>query len=764
MKIPLFGKKHAQNVHLIESENFLLIDWDKKLNQKNVNVKQAIERTDKALEGQDLPSLSDTLPYLTFTQAEELFAQFLDVFDTFTFKKLSVVHREDEKHISTKGEVFASPFILDDSYENLLIPLTYSLFKEDAFKEESYEDKRNYLLDDIYASYQNELGVDDYELPEIPTEEEVASGEFTVYLPEPTESEENGQKVMEDVQQNVMQEVMQNSSALSTSEFADEVMQNVVNDLIEQIPEQTETTIQHSVESDDFYDLAFPTSQEKVVENTLIKQEVRDQSEFEKFPRLPIQHFPKDHYEPYEQDYVAWRINEMRKEENRYIEEKERANHQLAQQSLNQQIYLFEQEQLEYIQKELSHKDKRNFLKEKIMHDCKEQEEKAIQTFVERLESQRQKAIEDERRKYESILANLNQQYDNEKNIQIENIKQEWFKYANQNYQNSFYEETANLQRLKEEKLQVLKKQREQKVQEIENKLQPVLHKVGSQVYNDRLRKIEASEKSFVQQHEYAKHQQWLKNQELSYQAREIEAKKEVEALKETINSYKNEQYQMEERLLKMQEEIEKERLENLKAQKEWYQQQRESLSLRQPMNQVVRDELATSDLINRQTTVFSDPKSENEVDRMYMPISKRKRATKKQRRARWMRQAFATLGLACILFGLFEGGKTLYEHHQQINEVKQEQIAIQDKLKSESEHHQKKIETQETKVAELQKKSEETQKQVNQNTQNVQQVQEQVNQIQETQEQQESYTFPIVEGGTPTDSYFTGTGKIVNQ
>ena len=278
--------------------------------------------------------------------------------------------------------------------------------------------------------------------------------------------------------------------------------------------------------------------------------------------------------------------------------------------------------------------------------------------------------------------------------------------------------------------MQVLKKQREQKVQEIENKLQPVLHKVGSQVYNDRLRKIEASEKSFVQQHEYAKHQQWLKNQELSYQAREIEAKKEVEALKETINSYKNEQHQMEERLLKMQEEIEKERLENLKAQKEWYQQQRESLSLRQPMNQVVRDELATSDLINRQTTVFSDPKSENEVDRMYMPISKRKRATKKQRRARWMRQAFATLGLACILFGLFEGGKTLYEHHQQINEVKQEQIAIQDKLKSESEHHQKKIETQETKVAELQKKSEETQNQVNQNTQNVQQVQEQVNQI----------------------------------
>lgn len=764
MKIPLFGKKHAQNVHLIESENFLLIDWDKKLNQKNANVKQAIERTDKALEGQDLPSLSDTLPYLTFTQAEELFAQLLDVFDTFTFKKLSVVHREDEKHISTKGEVFASPFILDDSYENLLIPLTYSLFKEDAFKEESYEDKRNYLLDDIYASYQNELGVDDYELPEIPTEEEVASGEFTVYLPEPTESEEDAQKVMEDVQQNVMQEVMQNSSALSAPEMTEEVMQNVAEDLMEQFSEQSVPITQVSKENTDIYDLSFSSEQQSTEQSTHINQNVEKLPDFEKFPRLPIQHFPKDHYEPYEQDYVAWRINEMRKEENRYIEEKERANHQLAQQSLNQQIYLFEQEQLEYIQKELSQKDRRNSLKEKIMHDCKEQEEKAIQTFVERLESQRQKAIEDERRKYESILANLNQQYDNEKNIQIENIKQEWFKYANQNYQNSFYEETANLQRLKEEKLQVLKKQREQKVQEIENKLQPVLHKVGSQVYNDRLRKIEASEKSFVQQHEYAKHQQWLKNQELSYQAREIETKKEVEALKETINSYKNEQHQMEERLLKMQEEIEKERLENLKAQKEWYQQQRESLSLRQPMNQVVRDELATSDLINRQTTVFSDPKSENEVARMYMPISKRKRATKKQRRARWMRQAFATLGLACILFGLFEGGKTLYEHHQQINEVKQEQIAIQDKLKSESEHHQKKIETQETKVAELQKKSEETQKQVTQNTQNVQQVQEQVNQIQETQEQQESYTFPIVEGGTPTDSYFTGTGKIVNQ
>lgn len=393
MKIPLFGKKHAQNVHLIESENFLLIDWDKKLNQKNANVKQAIERTDKALEGQDLPSLSDTLPYLTFTQAEELFAQLLDVFDTFTFKKLSVVHREDEKHISTKGEVFASPFILDDSYENLLIPLTYSLFKEDAFKEESYEDKRNYLLDDIYASYQNELGVDDYELPEIPTEEEVASGEFTVYLPEPTESEEDAQKVMEDVQQNVMQEVMQNSSALSAPEMTEEVMQNVAEDLMEQFSEQSVPITQVSKENTDIYDLSFSSEQQSTEQSTHINQNVEKLPDFEKFPRLPIQHFPKDHYEPYEQDYVAWRINEMRKEENRYIEEKERANHQLAQQSLNQQIYLFEQEQLEYIQKELSQKDRRNSLKEKIMHDCKEQEEKAIQTFVERLESQRQKPL-----------------------------------------------------------------------------------------------------------------------------------------------------------------------------------------------------------------------------------------------------------------------------------------------------------------------------------------------------------------------------------
>ncbi len=158
---------------LITDDLFLKVTWeDGKSPEDDNELLGVIEGLDSSYlpEGQ-LP-IEETLPYLSFLQAETLFQELLRVYGRFQLKRVAIAHLEG-KEVVTEGEVFTSPFVIDSNYQNLLVPLIQAILTDRAFNTYSYQEKREYFENQIYPAYKVSLGIADSALPLFPEEGEV---------------------------------------------------------------------------------------------------------------------------------------------------------------------------------------------------------------------------------------------------------------------------------------------------------------------------------------------------------------------------------------------------------------------------------------------------------------------------------------------------------------------------------------------------------------------------------------------------------------
>jgi len=157
---------------LITDDLFLEVTWeDGKSPEDDNELLGVIEGLDSSYlpEGQ-LP-IEETLPYLSFLQAETLFQELLRVYGQFQLKRVAIAHLEG-KEVVTEGEVFTSPFVIDSNYQTLLVPLIQAILTDRAFNTYSYQEKREYFENQIYPAYKVSLGIADSALPLFPEEGE----------------------------------------------------------------------------------------------------------------------------------------------------------------------------------------------------------------------------------------------------------------------------------------------------------------------------------------------------------------------------------------------------------------------------------------------------------------------------------------------------------------------------------------------------------------------------------------------------------------
>jgi len=114
--------------------------------------------------------ISKNFPYLTFQQAELLFRELKQMYGQFQLKKVAIAHLEG-KSVVTEGEVYASPFLITEDYENLLLPLIQAILTRSEFANYSYQEKREYFENQIYPVYKQSMGLTD-SLPLFPAEGE----------------------------------------------------------------------------------------------------------------------------------------------------------------------------------------------------------------------------------------------------------------------------------------------------------------------------------------------------------------------------------------------------------------------------------------------------------------------------------------------------------------------------------------------------------------------------------------------------------------
>ena len=115
--------------------------------------------------------ISKNFPYLTFQQAELLFIELKQVYGQFQLKKVAIAHLEG-KSVVTEGEVYASPFLITEDYENLLLPLIQAILTRSEFANYSYQEKREYFENQIYPVYKQSMGLSNSSLPLFPAEGE----------------------------------------------------------------------------------------------------------------------------------------------------------------------------------------------------------------------------------------------------------------------------------------------------------------------------------------------------------------------------------------------------------------------------------------------------------------------------------------------------------------------------------------------------------------------------------------------------------------
>ena len=168
MTFSLFNKNRCS----ITDELFLELTWD-----DGRGLEEDSELLD-IIEGLDHLSnfsqpISKSLPYLTFQQAELLFKELKQAYGRFQLKKVAIAHMEG-KTVVTEGEVYASPFLITEDYENLLLPLIQAILTRSEFANYSYQEKREYFENQIYPVYKQSMGLSDSSLPLFPAEDETA--------------------------------------------------------------------------------------------------------------------------------------------------------------------------------------------------------------------------------------------------------------------------------------------------------------------------------------------------------------------------------------------------------------------------------------------------------------------------------------------------------------------------------------------------------------------------------------------------------------
>jgi hypothetical protein len=166
MAFSLFNKDRCT----ITDDLFLEISWEDGRGPEDDRELLAIIESLDHLSDFSQP-ISKSLPYLTFQQAELLFRELKQIYSQFQLKKVAIAHLEG-KSVVTEGEVYASPFLITEDYENLLLPLIQAILTRSEFANYSYQEKREYFENQIYPVYKQSMGLSDSSLPTFPAEGE----------------------------------------------------------------------------------------------------------------------------------------------------------------------------------------------------------------------------------------------------------------------------------------------------------------------------------------------------------------------------------------------------------------------------------------------------------------------------------------------------------------------------------------------------------------------------------------------------------------
>ncbi len=395
----------GNKVRKIKDSDFLRVKWER----KEAAIKTAVHFLNEQAQSRSESKISENFPeYLTFDQAERLFQaiqQLTDSSGEVVIKKLELFHQSEKGKPSNKNEAYAENIQIDSDFVSLLVPLIQSVFsnKDAGFKKASYDEKRAYFERSIFESYIESVGIGREYLPILPSSEDVKLAlENKEEIPV-TFSQEF--PVLVDTAQQPEDEA-KNDQVSNQEEFMD-IFDDPVEEAEEEVPVY-ETEFENIPEPEQSYEelepvesvesegtdtqysekVALPPTPEPALESATTsvpaldphpitvaspKQSMAVNPLYE-FPMFEVVTFSKAKYEPYEDEYVAWKLNEFKKEFNQQLQQRGKLTQEYSSESIRQKLLEFEKVELANINAEVQATDDRYTLKEKVVSESRAKE------------------------------------------------------------------------------------------------------------------------------------------------------------------------------------------------------------------------------------------------------------------------------------------------------------------------------------------------------------------------------------------------------
>lgn len=557
----------------LEDTNLLMIEWKDKDFPKSSEVQSIIEQIDEQLKDSLPQPLSESLPYLTFNEAELFFSAIRDAIEgdnAIEIGRVSLANWAEGKKPTTKGEVFIEDLVISPNFTTIMKPLTEAIFNNKAFAEFTYEEKTKYFQDSIFTSYQESTGHDATWLPMLPSEEEAKYGKVDVVVPHFVNSQREA-KNQEQAQSEAQAAAQREAQAQAEAQRRQQQAQ-VAAEQERQRQQATLAQAKAAPEDDGgslLDEMALGStggqSQSQTTSSAPIRQvpttnqsaplpsrqernrDLKGSIEIH-FPRFEVANFEKATYQPYEDEYVAWQLNNQCKEYNRQLQEAEDTNNHLADQSLQQKLRAFEQLQYSLLRKQLADADHRKGLKKQVVQEIKKQQSKVLSDELERLVGKRDQALAEEEQRYQNTVKSIQDNFEQTQAETKTNIQQKTLELANSTYQERNYSATGELQKKLDLGLADIAKAKSVKQDSLIEELETVGRNLGAEEYQIRQSRLKQIRAKLKADSEYAKRVHLVERQEALHQNRDEDVSKVVSELRDHLSAAERQRQETEAR------------------------------------------------------------------------------------------------------------------------------------------------------------------------------------------------------------------------
>ncbi len=534
----------GNKVRKIKDSDFLRVKWKK----KDTAIKTAVYFLNEQAQSRSESKISESFPeYLTFDQAERLFQaiqQLTDGSGEVVVKRLELFHQSEKGKPSNKNEAYSENIRIDSDFISLLVPLIQAVFsnKDAGFKKASYDEKCAYFERSIFESYIESVGIGREYLPILPSPEDVK-----LALENKEEIPVTFSKafpVLVDTTQQLEDEA-KNDQALDQEDFMD-VFDAPVEEVEEEVPVH-ETEFENIPEPEQSYEELEPVEPVESESTTSVpaldphsitvaspKQSMVVSPLYE-FPMFEVVTFSKAKYEPYEDEYVAWKLNEFKKEFNQQLQQRSKLTQEYSNESIRQKLLEFEKVELANINAEVQATDDRYTLKEKVVSESRAKEATELKQKGAALEKEKADLLEQENQRHKQRVEEIKVEFESKHHEARHVIHQKYFDEAKRHYQEQMLEATSRLEMLVRTKLNELEERLISKEEALHVEQKELARQIGDQLFVNKQDKLERIKPFLVSEHEFAKKKHLIDEEKMIDQKEREDTLKNNELLRGQI-------------------------------------------------------------------------------------------------------------------------------------------------------------------------------------------------------------------------------------